>query len=1185
MFGSFLSSLGGHIGSAFGGGIFSSVGRYAGRLLGEYIDNRAKDVEERVTHKGQILNNLYVQSSAYGRSIALIYGKAKIAGNIIWAEPIEETLNETVDHKYYARRSKEVITHNYEFKYYLSFAVAICEGEIEYIERVWVGDEIIDLSLYNYRLYKGGEEQLPDSLIERDMGVGKTPAFRGLCYIIFERLPLIEFGNKVPNFIFEVVRTPKVTKPELLVENLINSMVMIPGSGEFVYDTIVQYKYKYLRKIQISHEAINCHNPNKEADAIYSLNSLQKICKNVKWVAPVVCWFGNNLNIAQCEIYPAVEYHTNGVVHSEEWTVAGVDRHNARLISRNEFDSPNYGGTVNDASLLRYLDELKRRGLKVLFNPMFFLDIEGKPWRGHVTGDPQDVEIFFRKPNGYNNFILHYARLVKGKVDAFIIGSELKSITTISSGNGEFPAVKELVLLARQVKEILGSYVKVSYAADWSEYHHESNGWFHLDELWSSEYIDFIAIDAYFPLTESNDSSIDSDDIRKGWQSGEGYDYYYDNKGSKHPLNQNYAWKNIKYWWENFHYHPNGVVTSWQPKSKKIWFTEFGFPSVDKASNQPNIFYDPKCVDGGLPKYSQGDIDFAIQKKAIKASIEAINSLEFIENVFLWCWDARPYPAWPHASYWSDGYLWERGHWVSGKFGLNSLAAIITDLCLKGNININQIDVTEISDSVQGLVLDNPLTIADTIHMLRCAYFFDFKMHENQIKFSRRGDNYAKISIDINELIIEGGVKIETSLISEQHQPSNVKLTFLDPALDYEANHFSSCYDFPNSHTTYSVNLPLILSYSEAESITHKILLNARGENKYFNFKLPLKYIFLRPSNKINITDGAIITVMRIIEIVIEEITISINAVVEGANYNVTANPLVNDLPNNMSESSYLEIISLPITDMKRAPDEMQLLIALYSRTKEKLYLSLNGYDYIKVDEFKSNAVVATVVYYKNNCLTPYIIDNSSELLVYTESTIYEVLEQDLWSRAKLILLGQEVIAYRTITKIENKIYKLQGFIRSLYSTPLQNSIENGTTIMIITEPRIQSIFNVNKSKTLFFRTPFSEQRALKITDLDGRLKGAVIRKHHLENKVLHLSWYGINTYEDNWHDPYISEAEFYRVEVKFEEKIIHLDKCKNEKISIDFNNFSISGRIEIFIIAEAIGRKESLPVVVTIEI
>ena len=61
----------------------------------------------------------------------------------------------------------------------------------------------------------------------------------------------------------------------------------------------------------------------------------------------------------------------------------------------------------------------------------------------------------------YNKFILHYANLVKGKVNAFIIGSELIGITKFTL------AIDRLCDLAYQVKQILGPNVKISYAADW----------------------------------------------------------------------------------------------------------------------------------------------------------------------------------------------------------------------------------------------------------------------------------------------------------------------------------------------------------------------------------------------------------------------------------------------------------------------------------------------------------------------------------------------------------------------------------------------------------------------------------------------------------------------------------------------------------------------------------------------
>ncbi|WP_025999537.1 hypothetical protein [Rickettsia australis] len=75
--------------------------------------------------------------------------------------------------------------------------------------------------------------------------------------------------------------------------------------------------------------------------------------------------------------------------------LASRNRENAKIISKDEHNNPNYGGTVNDASVVRYLIELKRRNLKIMFYPMFFMNLSGKPWRGHVTGSANAVSNFF----------------------------------------------------------------------------------------------------------------------------------------------------------------------------------------------------------------------------------------------------------------------------------------------------------------------------------------------------------------------------------------------------------------------------------------------------------------------------------------------------------------------------------------------------------------------------------------------------------------------------------------------------------------------------------------------------------------------------------------------------------------------------------------------------------------------
>ena len=463
------------------------------------------------------------------------------------------------------------------------------------------------------------------------------------------------------------------------VENLISGITMIPGSGEFVYDTVIQEKIEGTFFLDVFRETsksyINYHNSEGKSNALVSLDKLQQNIPNLKYISLTCNWFGDNIDANLCNVYPAVEYHSEfpNETAPNLWSVAGQSRQSAREIGRDIDGNIRFGGTPTDQSILRFIDDINRRGIKVCFYPILMMDIDMKPWRGRLTGNANDISNFFTKPNGYNQYILHYANLVKGKVSAFIIGSEMIGLTKVRATDGSYPAVDRLCDLALQVKAILGSSVKITYAADWSEYHHTSGGYYNLDKLWANPNIDVIGIDAYFPITNSLESTYDLQVLQDGWTSGEGWDYYYSDSINKtNPImfaDSKYAWKNIKYWYQNNHYDPDGVQTPWVPISKPIWFTEYGFPSIDCASNQPNMFYDPRVLDSGIPTHSNGRVDNMAQYMAVLATEEKWKGSDIVQQKMLWTWDARPYPIYPlRNDIWSDSISWSYGHWVSGKF-------------------------------------------------------------------------------------------------------------------------------------------------------------------------------------------------------------------------------------------------------------------------------------------------------------------------------------------------------------------------------------------------------------------------------------------------------------------------------------------------------------------------------------
>ena len=227
----------------------------------------------------------------------------------------------------------------------------------------------------------------------------------------------------------------------------------------------------------------------------------------------------------------------------------------------------------------------------------------------------------------------------------------MRSLTQIRGAGGRFVAVQALRALAADVRQLLGAGTKLTYAADWSEYFGyqpndgSNDSYFHLDPLWADANIDFIGIDNYMPLSDWRDGETHAD---AGWGSiynldylsqnvegGEGYDWYYHSPEARAaqirtPITDGagaepwiYRYKDIRNWWQNPHYERKAgqrdlTPTDWVPQSKPIWFTEIGCGAVDKGTNEPNKFVDPKSSESALPRYSNGRRDELIQMQYLR---------------------------------------------------------------------------------------------------------------------------------------------------------------------------------------------------------------------------------------------------------------------------------------------------------------------------------------------------------------------------------------------------------------------------------------------------------------------------------------------------------------------------------------------------------------------------------------
>ncbi len=947
------------VGAAAGGALFGPVGAIAGRLIGAIGGNMldramfggAGTVSR--SHEGPRLSDLGLMASTEGAPIPRAYGRVRIAGEVIWATQLEEVVNTRTETTGGGGGgggkggggggggggSPAVTTTITTYSYFANLAVGLCEGPIGRVARIWADGKPLDTAGLNIRVHVGAGEQTPDPLIVAKEGASSAPAYRDVAYVVFERLPLAAFGNRIPQLSFEVVR------PVGRLEQMARAVTLIPGSTEFGYEpaTVVQV----VGPGQSAPE--NRHVSHAPSDVVAALDDLQAVCPNLESVAVVVAWFGSDLRAGACAIRPAVD-NAEKSTHGATWSVAGLTRATAPLVSTVE-GRPSYGGTPSDGSVVSLIAELKARGLKVTLYPFVMMDVPpgnalpdpysggpsqpAYPWRGDITCDPapgrpgspdgtpvaaEQVNAFFGGSGGwrYRRMVRHYAQLAAsaGGVDAFLIGSELKGLTRVRSASGVYPAVSQLVALAGEVKSILGTDTRVSYGADWTEYGaHVADAEagevrFPLDPLWASEHIDAVGIDYYAPLSDWRDGAghldravadtiHDRDYLTANLGGGEAFDWYYaDDAGrvaqARLPITDGLGkpWihrrKDIWSFWASAHRERVAGVeletpTAWVPQSKPVWLTEVGCPAVNKGSNQPNVFPDPKSSSGGLPHFSSGRRDDLIQRRYLECVIAAFDpdwggglNLEsplydggMIDRsrLYLWTWDARPYPAFPAAAdVWSDGPNWETGHWLNGRFGTTPLEGLVS--AVLADSGADGFDAAALGEGPEGYVIDRPMTPRAAIEPLAQAYAFDAAEPAGRLEFRPRGGlPVAELSED--DLVLpEDGAPFRLVRAQETELPREVSLGFTDGGADYRRSIALSRRLVGGSSRVSHADLAIVADDTAAERRADIWLQDLWAGRESATFALPPSRLALAPGDVVALTAGGRRRLMEIREIV-----------------------------------------------------------------------------------------------------------------------------------------------------------------------------------------------------------------------------------------------------------------------------------------------------------------------------
>jgi hypothetical protein len=227
--------------------------------------------------------------------------------------------------------------------------------------------------------------------------------------------------------------------------------------------------------------------------------------------------------------------------------------------------------TPSDAAVVHAINEAHRLGLRVMLKP--HVDAQSGEWRGDFR--PADLDKWFES---YEEFITHFARMAaQHGVEMFCVGTELASI------NRDIPEARRYwPSLIKRVREVYSG--PLTYAANWGD---RTWGEFYHVPFW--DLMDYVGIDAYFPLTEKTDPSMA--DLRLGWER----------------------------WVRD--------IEAWLPTvGKPVLFTEIGYRSIEGTSRAP---WDWE---------QKGQVNAGEQAACYKAAFEVFWDKQWFAGFFWWDW-------------------------------------------------------------------------------------------------------------------------------------------------------------------------------------------------------------------------------------------------------------------------------------------------------------------------------------------------------------------------------------------------------------------------------------------------------------------------------------------------------------------------------------------------------------------
>ncbi len=1074
-----ITLVGGAVGSMFG---MPQLGLMVGGMIGSTLF--------APTVKGPRLNDLSVTVSTYGNAIPQLYGTARLSGNVIWSSGIKE-------HKKTSRAGKggpKQTTYNYT----ASFAVAFCAGPAVAVNRIWAdaklmlgdagsgpaaaaayqsefGGGTVDFTKVTsagglkgkkstttsvkFRFYSGSEDQIPDGLIVADKGADSAPAFRGLCYIVFEDLPLEEYGNRIPSITAEITKQPQSYAPHAtplygdVVPSDAGIMCDYDGDRFYIFDNETNDLYTYsmttMQPIRSVHIGLR--------GSRFTLSP---------GGGPMYC-LGNGGNTNPIVIIDPTTGESNQFGHGGNGL---ADSPGGECQIYNPKTTPGFVAGIGEILGFYTKDSLGER-------TDYFMNISSFGTYSIYTSKMDYVKVFNNPlpTDVYSG----YGSLAYGKVDAdgtdifnwknmpgvayhrwsFVPGAIGNTVDVQKSADcfGSVYAPPMVPFLQEETVEIGAVAVSVTV---------ETIVTTTIDSTNKITTVEVDSRDQFGNLTTSVDSHPQKDTDVAGVKttyvtSTTTYDFFEADWLLHDPTDNtiNMAGR----------YHLGGTsiqgflkwsITDRAVKVARVWNLSTdnnGFPIIVPPMSQQSR------LRGGTIGWISEPFVGTNLGNTIDLQTGSISSFVFTDNDGFFGRVGNAGGVWDDLtqSLWCTPFFRKATRYFFRSYGSgDTLASIVEDICIKTTVLTDaDIDVSQLQNiQVPGYVVSDNSTAKDCLNQLSSAFFFDGVESDYTLKFVPRGGEPVQTIVEDYLAPAEGTehASIKETTTQEPELPMRVTINYYSMERDYQtgsqfAKRLTNPVPTMYSPTLLKSEIPIVLTANVAKQMADKALQTAWTNRTNVATTLPWRYILLDPSDVVSINmDSGLTYRLRIDKFDIgTDYSIQFTGITERAvTYTSQAVGDSGSFPVQSAGGSGTAYPLVLNTPLLRDLDDTQGKGSLYyvgygteTGVKSKgaaIEQSKTGQDYSTITVLTGPAETGLC----SNALAAVVdgeaTDEVNTLTVTfptTSITLETISQDDMLAGGNAALVGEEIIQFREVTHNDNGSWTLRGLLRGRRGT------------------------------------------------------------------------------------------------------------------------------------------------------